>query len=144
MPPSLGLKNIYFFRTDCVYLRFSYKPQKTTTIISLYSSNWFIRITEAECDYCGVGTESRKFNWRVFLSPPSNTILVFGETYLPNPFVPHFNNSPALGFSVFVITVIPRTHILCHACCSNTDFVPYCLLTYIISFLNWFAIPTIF
>jgi hypothetical protein len=41
-----------------VYLCVLYGSQEQTAIISLYSINWLVFITETECVYCAVQTES--------------------------------------------------------------------------------------
>ena len=56
-PPGLTLKKFYVLFTQRICICIVYLFEKTA-IISLYSINWLVFITEAECVYCALRTGS--------------------------------------------------------------------------------------
>ena len=57
---SLNIKNLYVL-LHTVYLHVLYGSEKQTAIISLHNINWLVFVTETECVYCAVRTESFKY-----------------------------------------------------------------------------------
>ena len=52
---QFNIQQSYVLPTQCIYVFVWIKEQ--TAIISLYSINWLVSITETQCVYCAVRTE---------------------------------------------------------------------------------------
>jgi DNA-directed RNA polymerase subunit RPC12/RpoP len=71
-----NIHKFYVLPTQCIYVFLWISEQ--TAIISLYSINWLVFITETECVYCAVRTlYSVRFNIHKFYLLPTQCVYVF-------------------------------------------------------------------